>query len=108
MAAARMQAQLNKADGKKKSKGDDSAPEKGDQKSKSKAKTSEKSKAASSGEKRAGPENGPMFQTFQAFVAKRKSKGMSHADAVAAWKTSKQRAAIVDNMSEAERKKRRY
>lgn len=66
-----------------------------------------KSKALKQGERK-GPENGPVYTTMQAFLKRTKARGFTHAEALAKWKTSAQRAEIVSKMPLAERKKRRY
>ena len=54
------------------------------------------------------PNAGPMGETMQAFVKQLKSEGVSHRDAMKAWKVSAERQAIVDGLGEAEKKRRRF
>lgn len=66
-------------------------------------KVAEKKKAA-----RRSHKHGPMQDAMKAFFEKCASKGLSYAEARAKWTSSKERSAIIKNMSEAERRRRRF
>lgn len=51
---------------------------------------------------------GPMISAMKRFVDQRKAEGTSHHDAQRLWKNSEERRSIVEQMSESERKRRRY
>lgn len=99
MAAKRMENELAKV----KAKGNDfESKEKRPQQRKSQ-KTTKKSHG-----KRKGPEQGPIYKIMKAFLSEKKASGHSHKEALSLWKDSKERAVVVENMSPAERAKRRY
>ena len=54
------------------------------------------------------PNDGPLGLAMGVFLAKRKSKKVPHWEAMAEWKVSAERQAIVDRLGEAERKRRRF
>lgn len=54
------------------------------------------------------PPNGPMTEALQKFISQKKSEGLTYWGAMAAWKTSSEREAIVSAMGPEERKRRKY
>ena len=52
--------------------------------------------------------NGPMKVAMAEYVAKCRAEGMTYAQAMAGWKLSSERKAIVDTMSPSEQKRRKY
>lgn len=58
--------------------------------------------------KKRRPADGPMQVGMKKFVDALKESGVSHKDAMDAWKISKERAAIVAALDPAEVKRRRY
>lgn len=56
------------------------------------------------------PANGPMTKALKEFIdgKRNEDKGLSYFDALKTWKTSDERAAIVDTLSDGERKRRRF
>ena len=77
--------------------------------SKTKGKTS-KQKKPSQEDKKGGKKkmDGPMTSAMKAFIELKISEGHTYFEARGLWKTSADRQAIVDGMSEAEAKRRRY
>lgn len=51
---------------------------------------------------------GPMTAALKLYVEARKQEGLGYMEAMALWRGSSERAAIVDKMTPAERKKRKY
>ena len=51
---------------------------------------------------------GPVIQAYKAFMEAQKKKNVPHAEALQLWKESKERAKILQGMSESERKRRRF
>ena len=49
-----------------------------------------------------------MKEALEKFLAQKKQEGLTHFQAMALWKTSPERKAIVDGMDASERKRRRY
>lgn len=58
--------------------------------------------------KKRKPNNGPMTHALMHFTARHRGQGKSYKEALALWKTSDERKAILAGMSEAEIKRRRY
>ena len=108
MAAKRMEAQMKQAEEKKKEKRSTAEGQEANLSRKSKAASRKAKPSKKAKQQKAGPENGPVYKTYQAFLCECKSHGMSHSESVKAWEGSDERAAIVNSMTEAERKKRRY
>ena len=52
--------------------------------------------------------HGPMTDAMELFIAARKADGLNYMQAMGLWRDSDERAAIVNRMTPAERKKRRY
>lgn len=58
--------------------------------------------------KKKAPANGPMTAALKEFVARMKDEGFPYMEAMRLWKNSDERLDIVENLSEAECKRRRY
>lgn len=54
------------------------------------------------------PANGPMGLPMKKFIQAKRERGYSYKDALALWGKSSVREAILSNMSQAERKRRRF
>lgn len=54
------------------------------------------------------PNDGPVMHTYRQFMAKCKGLGFSHSKSLKKWKKSEERAELIGNMSESERKRRRF
>ena len=54
------------------------------------------------------PNDGPLGKAMKAFVDDMKSAGCSHQGALALWKDSDERMEIVNQLSDSERKRRRF
>ena len=58
--------------------------------------------------KKRSHKDGPMQEAMKKYIASKREKGFTYMQALQKWRNSSKRASIVDNMSEAERKRRRY
>lgn len=54
------------------------------------------------------PANGPMHKAMKEFIDGKKGEGVAYHAALSMWKTCDERQAIVDALSDAERKRRRF
>ena len=58
--------------------------------------------------KKRKPNDGPLEAPYRRYMEAKKQEGVSFHEAQRGWKTSQERKQVVDQMSEAERKRRRY
>ena len=86
----------------KKAERDNKKPGKGKKDKKSKKQKHE------TGEKTKNAANGPMTEAMKEFVQARRGEGVSYRDAMKQWRTSTERASIVNSLSPSEQKRRRY
>lgn len=86
----------------KKAERDNKKPGKGKKDKKSKKQKHE------TGKKTKNAANGPMTEAMKEFVQARRGEGVSYRDAMKQWRTSTERASIVDSLSPSEQKRRRY
>ncbi len=77
-------------------------------KAKTVSKKASKKEAKEPPKKARKPSAGPMAEAMGSFVAAAKAEGYSHQESLRLWKLSPERDAIVQGMSESERKRRRY
>ncbi len=77
---------------------------------KGKSKTQDKkiSKEKKNDNKNKGHDSGPLQDAMSKFMTRVKNQGASHREAQQMWRESRERDAIVGNMSESEKKRRRY
>lgn len=74
----------------------------------------EKSKQGKKNKKKEGQKkprakpDGPMMEAMREFVEKKRAKGFGYHESLALWKNSKKRRSILETLSEAEIKRRRY
>lgn len=105
-AAKRMQAELNKVEKKKKKDKREGAcgkPAEGNQ-------VSEAGEASGSkqSKKKRKAHDGPVMHAYREFIADCRQGGLSFRQSVEAWKDSLERARLISQMSEGERKRRRF
>lgn len=85
-----------------------SAPKAKAEKGKKPKKTPPSKKSPPVPAKKVQATKGPLMDEMNKFVAGAKANGHSHREAMTLWRESEERAQIVNNMSESERKRRRY
>lgn len=73
-----------------------------------KAEAPEDANSAKPEKKKRKPPNGPMTEAMDKFVTARRANGVGYIRAMKEWGQSAEREAIVSQMSESERKRRRY
>ena len=109
-AAKRLEKELKAAGANKGPHGNKSRKTKKEKKTKTKAATKDKKEKKQKQEKKPRkPNQGPLAEVMKEYIkSRREAEGLSYQDALKAWGTSSERAAIVDNMSYSEQKRRRY
>ena len=86
-------------------------PQNAKAKSAAKAKKEDKKQKGKKEDKKNGKRgkaSGPMAEAMKAFHQAKKAEGFTYSEAQGLWKTSAERQAIVQTMSDAEKKRRRY